>query len=128
LMAFQKRNNVPKKDITPEELIDEIMYTYAKRLDFIDPERGIKYRYEDLLTQPNETIAKIVKFLGLDAPDQIISNMALAINKRDQQAVRHMTAESPLKSIGRWKRNLDRQYVHRFEKYSQLIEKLGYDV
>ncbi len=130
LGAFEKQKQTLVKHTAIRKRIDEIMSHFARRLDMIDadPTRAILFRYEDLLTQPTETIGSIVRFLGLDDAPDLIDHMAQALDRRDLQADRHMTATDVTQTIGRWRQQLSPRWVRAFHPYRRTFERLGYEV
>ena len=129
LGAFEKQNQTLVKHTAIRKRIDEIMTHFTARLDLIDadPARAMLFRYEDLLTQPTETIGSIVRFLGLDDAPHLIDRMAQALDRRDLQADRHMTATNVTQTIGRWRKELPPRWVKAFSAYRSALQRLGYE-
>jgi len=63
-------------------------------------------RYEDLVLDPEPTIAALLGHLGLPA-DGHAAAMAAALTARDPETEWHRTTPDPAASIGRWQRDLD---------------------
>ncbi len=68
-------------------------------------DRAHLVRYEDLVLAPEETIAALLAYLGLDAGDNV-SAMAEALFAREPETEWHRTTPDPRASIGRWKDDL----------------------
>ncbi len=69
-------------------------------------DRAHLVRYEDLVLRPEETIAALLGYLGLDATGAQAGAMADALTARDEETEFHRTTADPRASIGRWKRDL----------------------
>ena len=69
-------------------------------------DRAHLVRYEDLVLRPEETIASLLGYLGLDAAGEQIDAMVAALEARDEETEFHRTTPDPRASIGRWKKDL----------------------
>ncbi len=65
-------------------------------------------RYEDLVIDPENTIASLLRYLGLDA-DTHADAMAAALSARDPETEWHRTTPDPRASIGRWRDDLSEE-------------------
>ncbi|MBS3735238.1 MAG: sulfotransferase [Phycisphaerae bacterium] len=128
LLAFQKKERIVRKKLTPDELAEEIMDTFARRLDLVEADSACRtwFRYEDLLARPTETIRVVLGALELDASDEIVSHMSGALERRDLQAARHLTAGDVSRTVGRWRGELGPDVLRRFERHVRTFERLGY--
>lgn len=68
-------------------------------------DRAHLVRYEDLVLRPEETIAALLEYLGLEGGDHA-SAMAEALFAREPETEWHRTTPDPRASIGRWKDDL----------------------
>jgi hypothetical protein len=62
-------------------------------------------RYEDLVLEPESTLAALLRYLGLDA-EAHAEEMAAALVARDPETEWHRTTPDPRASIGRWREDL----------------------
>jgi hypothetical protein len=62
-------------------------------------------RYEDLVLKPEETLASLLRYLGLDV-DAHAAAMAQALFDRGPETELHRTTPDPRASIGRWRDDL----------------------
>lgn len=91
-------------------------------------ERSLLVRYEDLLLEPEETLVRILDYLGLDKKN---AGAVLSKAKRTSRAfqARHRTASSPSASIGRWRRDLDPDLLRTCEEaFGDWLPEFGYEV
>lgn len=88
---------------------------------------GIAYllRYEDLVLEPRQTLAKLARYLGLGpSPETIEETLGRA--SRDNVEL-HRTAPDPVSSIGRWRRDLPPELIEVCEEsLNPLLAELGY--
>jgi hypothetical protein len=61
-------------------------------------------RYEDFVQRPQETVAELLDYLGLDDSSTTIKRMLKAVGGPDTEG--HRTVADPGESIGRWRRDL----------------------
>lgn len=69
-------------------------------------DRACLVRYEDLVTRPAETLATILKYLGLPADDAQIHEMISRASVETRDLEQHRTSPSLIESVGRWRRDL----------------------
>ena len=62
-------------------------------------------RYEDLVLDPQNTVASLLRYLGLDGGEHAEA-MAAALFARDPETEFHRTTPDPRASIGRWREDL----------------------
>ena len=65
-------------------------------------------RYEDLVLDPENTIASLLRYLGLNAGTHADA-MAAALSARDPESEWHRTTPDPRASIGRWRDDLSEE-------------------
>lgn len=126
--AFSTRESIIEMKGSREAKIDQIMYHYAKRLELRAAYKSITHtvRYEDIILNPIQSIRKILHFLNLETDDNVIENLLKPLEGTDFQAQRHITAGTPMDSIGRWKTEMPESDKAYFERYSGIMEKLSY--
>jgi Sulfotransferase domain len=86
-------------------------------------------RYESLLEEPEETIAAVFDYLGVDAtPDTVASVLETARELDPETKRRHQTARDDRASIGRWREDLDeRLQAAASEAFGEALTGLGYE-
>lgn len=84
-------------------------------------------RYEDLVRQPDETIDRILAYLGLDRDASIVEQMRVSLWERSSETERHRTTADPEASIGRWERDLTPSIQRVVEEaFGPALEAFGY--
>jgi hypothetical protein len=86
-------------------------------------------RYEDLVLEPESTLAGILDYLGVDdRPETIRETLARAKDWLPRAQVNHRTAASVEESVGRWKRELspERQAACA-EAFDDILLEFGYE-
>lgn len=63
--------------------------------------------YENLIRNPYETTSKMFYFCGINSEKSVVEHCVKSAFKLDEFAASHITSESPLKSIGKWKKYFD---------------------
>ncbi len=63
-------------------------------------------RYEDLIVKPQETLAGIFNYLGVEANAERVKTVIQAASQDDSRREQHGTTDTSLASIGRWQRDL----------------------
>lgn len=97
-MVFRNRNPFPL-----ERALARLAESLRGRARCLGDDRFYEVRYEQLITQPQETIADMMRFLGHEGePDQL----AFHIKERPGTG-EYATTPIFNTSIGRWKRDLD---------------------
>jgi hypothetical protein len=69
-------------------------------------DRACLVRYEDLVAQPQETLATVLNYLGLPADNAQIDEMISHASADTPDLQFHRTAPSLRESVGRWRRDL----------------------
>ncbi len=63
-------------------------------------------RYEDLISQPRETIEGLLDYLELDTGSEATTAMLKRMTRDSQHGLAHRTTASAEQSIGRWMNDL----------------------
>jgi hypothetical protein len=94
-----------------------------------NPERVHLVRYEDLITHPRETLARLFAQMGLEL-DDILLDKLLADTKLDTQAyTEHRTTKSDADSIGRWRTELNPQLKTLYQThFGDILSEFGYEL
>ena len=66
-------------------------------------------RYEDLALQPQETLAGVFGFLGIDASEAVVAD-ALRSGADERSFTGHGTSATLEQSVGRWEREGDESF------------------
>jgi Sulfotransferase family len=91
-------------------------------------ERAQVVRYEDLVTQPHETLGSILAFAGLDAAPATIRRMVEYGFAEIPELREHRTAESIEASLGRWRRELKPSLQERCtDAFAEALSEFGYE-
>ena len=85
-------------------------------------------RYEDLIQRPEETLAAVLAYLGVDSRAEtvhdVVQRASAAAHDAQQQ---HQTSTDALASIGRWRRELDEEMQRAcHESFGDILEEFGY--
>jgi hypothetical protein len=85
-------------------------------------------QYEKMIREPEQVLSGILRYLGLDSGPATIRLLREQASKPIKELEAHITAESPEKSIGRWKRDMSPQLA-RFatEAFGEALQQLGYE-
>jgi hypothetical protein len=81
-------------------------------------------RYEDLVTQPEETVEELAAYIGLESSrGDMLEPLA-----RSAEMEAHRTSASPLRSIGRWRDDLSADLQEACdEAFGDALRLFGYD-
>ena len=63
-------------------------------------------RYEDLILEPGQTLAAILRFLDVDAGEDAVAATLELANRPNELLDGHKTVSDPARTIGRWRRDL----------------------
>ena len=84
-------------------------------------------RYEDLVSDPQPTLAAVLGHVGVDASPATVANMLEAMREELPELDDHRTSEDPAASIGRWRRDLAPDLVAECERaLGPALEAFGY--
>ena len=90
-------------------------------------EPGSLVRYEDLVRDPQSAVPPLLAGIGLDVTPEIVARV-IAASAADAPGLQgHGTAESPVASIGRWRRDLPSDLQGLVEEaFGDLLAEFGY--
>jgi len=92
-------------------------------------ERACLVRYEDLILQPNETLQKVLSYLGLESGNALVADMLRKALVDTPELEAHRTAGSASASVGRWRDDLDPDSQLLCEQvFGDLLKEFGYSV
>lgn len=74
-------------------------------------EKSLLVRYEDLIVNVQEVLQEIFQYLGAKATSDRLAAIIHAVQGQTDVAKKHSTTESPLHSIGRWRREMPPEMV-----------------
>lgn len=113
------------------DFIPEIRGAAYRLLKDWDERKASSYllRYEDLICEPETTLASALDYLDLDAGTETIQQMMQQATERVPEAQRqHQTSRNPKASIGRWRTDLEpalHEACH--EAFGEVLQAFGYD-
>jgi hypothetical protein len=86
-------------------------------------------RYEDLITQPRETLHSVLTYLELDASDETLDGMLNRASAENPEMTRHLTSSDVLTSLGRWKSSLSPELQSVVNgAFGDVLQQFGYQV
>jgi len=93
---------------TPEAYLHFLNHMAATqaRVHRLRPQQTYLLRYEDLILQPEATLAAVFQYLDLDSAPGIIAGILERASQDTPEMQRHRTTSSPSSSIGRWRQDL----------------------
>jgi len=106
--------------------VDESAHGFAAELRF--PDRVIRVRYEDLVSDPETTLGKLCEFVGLRFSDKLVEGKGLAIGQytKNQHALVGSAPDS--RRISAWRSKLSNREVEIFEHHAgDMLKILGYE-
>jgi hypothetical protein len=113
------------------EYVQTTVANSAKRLLRRLRERGdaaLLVRYEDLILEPEATLATTMRYLGLEASEEAV---AATLKRADEDSPRnddHRTTDKVSASIGRWKRDLSPELAEVCaEVLDPVLTEFGYE-
>ena len=84
-------------------------------------------RYEDLMLRPQETLADVVRYVGLEGDGDAVTPMIESAGRRLPGMEQHRTTADAKSSIGRWRRDLSAELVEACEQaVGPAMEAWGY--
>jgi hypothetical protein len=96
----------------------------ARRMARRRQEGAYVVRYEDLVTEPRQTLGRLLGHLDLEASDDALNAMQARL---EQPAGQHGTAPSAPASIGRWRNDLSEELQALAEReFRRPLEVFGY--
>ena len=111
------------------EYVETTVANSAKRLLRRRRERGEEahlVRYEDLIQQPAETLAAMMRYVGLEAGEEAV---AAVLERADGETLdEHRTTSKASESIGRWRRDLSPELAQVCaEVLDPVLTEFGYE-
>jgi len=102
---YEERPHLTDEEIISDPLrsdVDQLAASWAERHD-----SAFLLRYEDLVLRPQETLARVLAYLQLDARPKTISRMLTDGEQVERPMLdAHVTSTTAADSIGRWRRDL----------------------
>jgi hypothetical protein len=104
--------------------IRNLSRSWPKRHD-----RAHLIRYEELITQPRQTLHDVLVYLELDASDETVDGMIDRASAENPEMTRHLTSSDVSTSLGRWKSSLtpELQSVAN-NAFGDVLQQFGYQV
>jgi Sulfotransferase family len=84
-------------------------------------------RYEDLLTEPQETLKGTFEFVGIDASAQVVEETLERARSDSPSMDHHRTAKDPAATIGRWREDLSPDLIEACAELDYVLEAFGYE-
>jgi Sulfotransferase domain len=104
--------------------IRNLSRSWPKRQD-----RAHLIRYEDLITQPRETLHGVLTYLELDASDATLAGMIDRASAENPEMTRHLTSSDVSTSLGRWKSSLSPELQSVANSaFGDVLQQFGYQV
>ncbi len=102
--------------------IAAVVESWTRRRD-----RALLVRYEDLMTDPQATLAGVLSYLDLDTAGAAVEAMLASAGEALPGMDRHRTTATAAASIGRWREDLEPALAERCEAVlGDAIAALGY--
>ncbi len=129
---FGRRAFGPSHIETDEEFAQFLRNSTIRNLSRSWPkrqDRAYLIRYEDLITNPRETLRGVLDYLELDAAETTILGMLERASAENPDMTRHLTSTDVSTSLGRWKSSLtpELQLVAN-SAFGDVLEQFGYQV
>jgi len=110
---------VERVRVDAEELLDR----WRRRGD-----AALLVRYEDLILEPEATLARIFEYLGLPADEPAVGDVLARASEPDELLDSHRTVEDPRRTIGRWRNDLPAELADESNQLlAPLLEGFGYE-
>jgi hypothetical protein len=88
--------------------------------------RGVRVRYEDLVREPHQEIARILAWLEIDSSEGVVSQLVSSVSEEVRGA--HGTSRSADQSIGRWQTEMsDEEKRLVTASFGETLAALGYE-
>jgi hypothetical protein len=102
---------------------EELIERWRRRAD-----TALLIRYEDLIVEPEPTMARLFEFLGVAADPAAVSRVLEQANQPNELLDTHRTVSDPMRTIGRWRRDLPADLAAECNQLlAPLLEAVGYD-
>jgi hypothetical protein len=93
----------------------------------LGPHRYAEVRYEDLVNQPRETLARLGEFLGHDLDYDRIQNSSVGSVKNPLTSFKEDLQQGQFTPVGRWKQKFSPEQLRLFESLvGDYLNELGY--
>jgi hypothetical protein len=84
-------------------------------------------RYEDLILEPERTLTGVFEYVGVDASPSFVRGLLEGASKWTPEMSEHQTTAGPEQSIGRWRRDLEPEWLEACEEaFGPALEEFGY--
>jgi hypothetical protein len=111
MIAFDDKRGVRsfgRERLDEREFVAEVARAVRRLARFAKDRANISLvvRYEDLVADPAEALARILGHVGLSSAPAVVQSMIQQASPGSEEMDMHRTASSPGESIGRWRRDL----------------------
>ena len=90
-------------------------------------DRAFLLRYEDLILQPEQSLACVLDYLGLGGSGERARQLLKKARKDTPQLKAHRTTRDPASSVGRWKQDMDPETKELFHSvFGDVLTEFGY--
>jgi hypothetical protein len=129
---FGRRAFGPEHIATDEEFATFLRNSTIRNISRSWPRRQDRahlIRYEDLITQPQETLRDVLDYLELDSAKATIDGMLQRASAENPEMKQHLTSSDVSTSLGRWRSSLtpDLQAVANMA-FADVLQQFGYQV
>lgn len=129
---FGRRAFGPSHIETDEEFAQFLRNSTIRNLSRSWPkrqDRAYLIRYEDLITQPRETLHGMLDYLEIDASDAIMDGMLERASAENPDMKQHLTSSDVSTSLGRWRSSLtpELQTVAN-AAFGDVLQQFGYQI
>lgn len=91
-------------------------------------ERAHLVRYEDLVREPEQALGALLSYAGVDASAATVEAMLVALREDVPELREHRTTESPQRSVGRWRSDLEPEVREACERaFGDALATFGYE-
>lgn len=102
---------------------DNLLRLYESRGD-----SAYLLRYEDLILEPELTLIELFDFLGVSSSKETVGSVLERASRETEAMTGHRTSEDPRQSVGRWRRDLDRDLQEEcVDIFDEVLVKFGYE-
>ncbi len=129
---FGRRAFGPPHIKTDEEFAHFLRNSTIRNLSRSWPKRQDRahlIRYEDLITQPVETLRGVFEYLELDASERTIAGILERASAENPEMSQHLTSSDVSTSLGRWRSSLSPSLQAAANAaFGDVLHQFGYDV
>jgi hypothetical protein len=125
----KKRGFIDFGENLGDERLFSNMVNFLKRAEEIERTfrgRTSRLRYEDMVTNPCETFAKVFKWLGVRSDPDYVESIVRGAFRDDENTSNHRTSADINESIGRWRKECDFDTKALFATKQALLDRYGY--